>query len=230
MILVHHASLADNIHKEAQVLMKLNHPNIVKLYNTFTSGNHTVLILEYINGGDLREYVKEKISDNYGLKECEVRHIFRQLANTVSYCHDHSIIHRDLKPENVLLSCTESKSIKIIDFGIAGSHYDYDATKIGSLYILPPEALRDRIVKAYPSTDIWAMGVILYFLIYGTTPFKGDNEETLINSILTKQPELLPHKQFSEQCIDLLRKMLNKDCISRINMEGILGHPWLAIS
>eukprot|EP00826_Nyctotherus_ovalis_P012413 TRINITY_DN1327_c0_g1_i12.p1 TRINITY_DN1327_c0_g1~~TRINITY_DN1327_c0_g1_i12.p1 ORF type:complete len:332 (-),score=75.95 TRINITY_DN1327_c0_g1_i12:440-1435(-) len=228
--LVYHASRADSIYKEAQVLMKLNHPNIVKLYNMLTCENQVVLIMEYVSGGSLYKYIKERSKDGYGLREYEARNIFRQLADTVSYCHDCFIIHRDLKPENILLGDADGKRVKIIDFGIAGSNYkESDCTRVGSLQILPPEALRDRQVSAYPATDVWALGVVLYFLLYGKLPFNGSNEKALIENIINKEPEFPADKVVSEHCINLLTQMLNKDCISRISMEELLKHPWLSI-
>lgn len=229
---MYRASRVEVIYKETQALVKLDHPNIIKLYNTFVHKNFVVIIMEYVGGGDLFKYVKEKKNDGYGLKECEVRELFTQIVKAVNYCHNKHIVHRDLKPENILLTDTNPKSIKLIDFGISGNNYncDNDAIKAGSLQVLPPEALKDFTVNAYPTTDIWAMGIILYYLIYGVLPFHNDNESKMVDNILHKKVEFPTVKKVTDQCINLIIKLLDKDPFARINMEGILNHPWLKLS
>jgi serine/threonine protein kinase len=98
----------EEIYKEAQSLKKLNHPNIVKLYHALLWQHYVVLIMEYVAGGELLQFVNQK--GGKGLAECEAKAIFLQLIDAVSYCHNHYIIHRDLKPENVLLTDAESKT------------------------------------------------------------------------------------------------------------------------
>ena len=188
-----------------------------------------VLIMEYVPGGELTEYVQERMKDGYGLTETEARRIFAQLVDAVEYCHNHCIIHRDLKPENVLLANAETRMIKLIDFGISGGNSDgsKDSTTAGSLYVLPPEALKAQRVDADPAIDIWSMGVILYFCIYGTIPFRGGTEKEIINNIIKKKPPFPKgKKKISESCINLILQMLNKDPKSRIKMNDIYADEW----
>lgn len=107
--IVYHASKVEEIFRETQALQKLDHPNIVKLFNGFLMDKHVVLIMEYVSGGDILKYLNEKKS----LPELEARELFTQLLNAVSYCHNKFVIHRDLKPENILLSKEKPISIKV---------------------------------------------------------------------------------------------------------------------
>ena len=224
---MYHASRVEEIYKETQALKKLNHPNIVKLYHTFPLKNSMVLIMEYVSGGELRKLVESK--HNYGLTEVEANKIFTQLTNAVSYCHNRFVIHRDLKPENILLDSLETLNIKLIDFGIAGNNYgrSKDATKAGSLYVLPPEALEAQLMNADPSIDIWAMGVILYFMIFGIMPFRGLTKKEIINNIIKKEVEFPKgRKQISKSCKNLILSLLMKNPKKRIKMDDIYAHEW----
>ena len=107
--LVYHASKVDEIYREAQALKKLSHPNIVKLYNAFLWKNNVVLIMEYVAGGEIYKYVKDK----GGLSELEARNFFMQLTDAVEYCHNKYVIHRDLKPTNILLSDGAAGMLKV---------------------------------------------------------------------------------------------------------------------
>ncbi len=167
--IVYHASKVDRIYREAQALKKLSHPNIVRLHHTLLLGNHVVLIMEYVDGGELRQYV----SDRGGLTEYEARPLFLQLVDAVNYCHSRSVVHRDLKPENILLSSAHPPAIKIIDFGIAGGCGPGDRTTEGSLPYMPPEVLTSENTEVDPAIDVWAAGVILFVTVTGTFPFKG---------------------------------------------------------
>jgi serine/threonine protein kinase len=186
-----------------------------------------VLIMEYVSGGELTKLVESK--STYGLTETEANKIFTQLANAVSYCHNHFVIHRDLKPENLLLDDPKTLSIKLIDFGIAGNNYgkSKDPTTAGSLYILPPEALEAQSVNADPSIDIWAMGVILYFMLFGIMPFRGLTEKEIINNIIKKNVEFTKErKTISKTCKNLILSLLKKNPKERIKMDDIYAHEW----
>lgn len=110
---MYHASKVEEIYKEAQALKKFDHPNIVKLYHAILWKNFVVLIMEYVPGGELSEYVKEKGGET-GLTEMEARFFFTQLTEAVCYCHNKFVIHRDLKPENLLLTNKTTRQIKVI--------------------------------------------------------------------------------------------------------------------
>ena len=227
--LVIHASKVDEIYKEARALSKLVHSNIIKLYHAFLLKTDVVLIMEYISGGELYKFVKDKGD----LTELEARNIFQQLTYTVEYCHDKYIIHRDLKPTNILISESDSGKIviKLIDFGISGSNYGKDKSTAGSLVYMPPEVISNTDTTADPAIDIWAMGIILYFMIYGHIPFSGRTEKEAAKAILThKIPFIHEKKIVSKKCKDLIIGMLEKNPKKRMKITEIIQADWLNIS
>lgn len=106
---VYHASKLDEIYREAQALKRLSHGNIIQLYHAFLWTNNVILIMEYVPGGELRQYLNDK---GKALSEMEAREFFLQITEAVDYCHNRGVIHRDLKLENLLLTDTPIKKIK----------------------------------------------------------------------------------------------------------------------
>ena len=122
-----------DIMNEAKTIQKLNHPNIIKIYNAFCYRSYLYLFLEYIKAGDLGKFLHK-----HGLfNESQAKIIFTQLLNAIHYCHDHKIVHRDLKLENILITNESNLSIKIIDFGISG--FVDEISDAGTLRFLPLE-------------------------------------------------------------------------------------------
>ena len=127
------------LYKEIDVLLRLENPNIVKLYSYFeTEDSKIALIMEYASGGTLRQYIKSKGK----LSENETKNILKEILSTISYCHKMGIIHHDLKTENILFTNELHSTIKIIDFGICSLLKT--KSKAGSLQYLPPEILSGR--------------------------------------------------------------------------------------
>jgi len=221
-----HASKVDDIYRETQALKKLNHPSIVKLYNAFLKDHYVVLIMEYIAGGELYKYVKDK----GGLSEIEARKFFSQLTDAVEYCHNQFIIHRDLKPTNILLTDTTKEQIKLIDFGISGSNQGKDNSTAGSLAYMPPEVLTNSNTSADPAIDVWAMGIILYFMLYGFLPFRGTTEKEVVKAITTSKVVFPPgKKKLTNECTKLITEMLVKNPINRIKVNEIMQSDWLKL-
>jgi serine/threonine protein kinase len=214
----------EEIYREAQALQKLSHSNIVKLYHAFLLKSDVVLIMEYVSGGELYQYVKEK----NGLSEVEARKIFMQLAYTVEYCHNKYIIHRDLKPANILISDTTTLGIKLIDFGISGSNYEKDKSRAGSLAYMPPEVLSSLDTTADPAIDVWALGIILYFMLYAKLPFNGHTEKEIKKEILNHKVEFR-NKKITGECKRLIEAMLVKDPKKRMKVIDALESEWLII-
>jgi serine/threonine protein kinase len=150
----------------------LNHKNIIKLYQGFVIKNELLLIMEYADGGELVNYVEEK----KGLPELECRSLFKQLISAIDCCHSQGIIHRDMKLENVLFESKARTRLKIVDFGIAGrcTPTINDKTDAGTLRFMAPEVLGGLDLKASPAIDIWALGIMLYCMLFYKFPFNGD--------------------------------------------------------
>lgn len=214
------------IYKEAKALQKLSYPSIVQLYHAFIWKNDVVLIMEYVSGGELYSYVKSRGS----VSELEARKIFRQLVYTVDYCHNKYVIHRDLKPSNILISSQHTLDVKLIDFGISGSNYGKDKSTAGSLAYMPPEVLASDNTAAEPAIDVWALGVILYFMVYGYLPFRGRSEREVVKAILGSKvtfPDAKKH--VTSECKELMRSLLLRDPKKRIKVTEVLQSAWLAL-
>lgn len=224
--LVYHASKVEVIYKEAKALEKLSYSSIVQLYHAFIWEKNVVLIMEYIPGGELYQYVKAK----NGINELEARKIFKQLAYTVEYCHNKYIIHRDLKPSNILIYNQDTLDIKLIDFGISGSNYGKDKSTAGSLAYMPPEVLANDNTAADPAIDVWALGVILYFMVYGYLPFHGSSEKELGKAILAGKVIFFEEKKkITEGCKKLIKSLLTKDPKKRIKIVEALQSEWFEL-
>lgn len=138
--------------------------------------------MEYLSGGDLQEYILKK--EGQKCSEKEAQHIFRQIVNAIYYCHFQNIIHRDLKLQNILIEDQEQLKVKVCDFGIAGMCIQSlnDPTLAGSPKYISPEVLLYNS-SANPSMDIWALGVILFRMVYGVYPFEAGTIKELFEKI-----------------------------------------------
>jgi serine/threonine protein kinase len=190
--------------------MRLKHPQIIELYSfCLTDENEFALIMEYIPGGTLKEYIKK----NKKLDEEEAKIILKQILEIILYCHKMNIIHHDLKPDNILFTDDIHKQIKIIDFGI--SSLMYDQSDAGSLLYLPPEIITHKDVTSSPSVDVWSIGCIFGEMLKGECLFKGENI-TKIKHLISLGDYELP-KNISNLASDLLKKML------KLAGDGIIG-------
>lgn len=114
------------------------------------------------------------------------------MLDAIQYCHSQKLIHRDLKLENILLADKSGEKLKIVDFGIAGMATNLDVSKIeaGSLKYMAPELFTRKLKNIGPHIDIWALGVILYGMLFGSLPFDGPNQQAIIDAILSQSYEL----------------------------------------
>ena len=215
--------------KEVDILMKMDHPNIIKLYEVFESDNSIYLIMEECFGGELFDRILKRIKKNDLYNEKEACKIMQQVIGAIEYCHNNGIVHRDLKPENLLYAYEgeeENNPIKIVDFGLS-QNINYNKTlssKVGTAYYVPPEILAGKYNE---KCDIWSAGVILYILLSGEPPFNASNDN-LIYSKIKKIDFSFPDnkwKNISKEAKDLLSKMLVKED-ARLSASQVLEHPW----
>ncbi|CAK9441474.1 uncharacterized protein LODBEIA_P53420 [Lodderomyces beijingensis] len=208
------------IEREIIIMKLISHPNIMGLYDVWENKNDLYLILEYIEGGELFDYLIKKGR----LHESEAINYFKQIINGINYLHQFNICHRDLKPENLLLDF--NKNIKIADFGMAALEIKEKLleTSCGSPHYASPEIVAGKNYHGAPS-DIWSCGIILFALLTGHLPFDDENIRKLLLKVQSGK-FTMPH-DLSWEAKDLISKMLKVNPSDRIAIESILSHPLL---
>ena len=221
------------IKDEIEILKKLDHPDIVRIIESFNTKNSYILITEYCEEGELFDQVKNQLS------ETQIAVIFRQLLSGLAYLHSNNIVHRDLKLENILIHEIERSkttgedlfNIKIIDFGTARI---FDKNRkpqsiVGSSYYIAPEVLRQKYNK---ECDLWSVGVILYMFIVGHAPFDGCDDVEITNNI--KRGVYMKNDRrwikASKEVKDLIQKLLTYRPSQRLTAIQALNHPWFKIT
>lgn len=170
--------------READALKHLRHPNIVRLLDTFGERNYEYIVMEYVYGGALYDWLNRE-----GRLPVRVAlDIVIKVASALDHAHSQGIIHRDIKPSNTLM--TPDHEPRLTDFGIARLNYHARVTLphtvIGTLPYLSPEGIRGETTD--PRGDIWSLGVMLYEMLAGTLPFVGRSDDVIAKAILENPP------------------------------------------
>ena len=211
------------LQREMEILKKLRHPNIVQLYSVIETERQIFLIMEYIKGQELFQYILLKKK----LPEDEACFYFQQIISGIEYLQKLKISHRDIKSENILIE-QNSKVIKIIDFGLSNIYGDKDneilTSACGSPFYAPPEMLKGSSYRG-SGVDIWSVGVVLFAMICGYLPFEGEDNDKLYKKIIDGKFSIPTH--VSGQARELIYQLLNTNPRKRINISQIKKHPWI---
>ena len=215
--------------QEARVLAKLNHPNIVQVYDFIEHGGRMWMAIELVEAGDLASFLKSRGS----LPAPEAAWFGRQMADAVAFAHDRGVVHRDLKPLNVLLA--DGHTPKITDFGLAklteGSVHTVEGTVMGSPHYMSPEQADGRRVDH--RADVYSLGVILYQMLTGRVPFEGDIASVLAQHIRKPPPpprKVAPDNQIPPKLERLVMAMLAKKPDDRPDKMGDISTELARIS
>ncbi|KAI7860789.1 kinase-like domain-containing protein [Circinella umbellata] len=217
----------DLVRGEMAILKKLNHPNMVKLYEVLDdpSDDSLYMVFEMAHKGVLMSIEADKTATPYSNEMA--RRFFREIILGIEYLHNNEIAHRDIKPDNLLL--TKDGELKIVDFGVSEMfHKGDDGMKksAGSPAFMAPElCIPSHGEVSGKAADIWSMGITLYCLIYGRPPFMSHNIVELMSMISNDSIEY--KGDLDSDLLDLLQRLLEKNPEERITMPEIRVHPWV---
>ncbi|XP_020636769.3 calcium/calmodulin-dependent protein kinase type IV [Pogona vitticeps] len=212
---------------EIGVLLRLSHPNVIKLKEIFETPTEITLILELVTGGELFDRIVER-----GFySERDAAHVVKQILEAVSYLHANGVVHRDLKPENLLYADLSPEApLKIGDFGLSKIVHEQDTMKTvcGTPGYCAPEVLHGSPYG--PEVDMWSVGVITYILLCGFEPFfdpRGD--QYMYSRILNCDYEFVSPwwDEVSLNAKDLVQKLIVLDPQKRLTVQQALEHPWV---
>ncbi|VDM52605.1 unnamed protein product [Angiostrongylus costaricensis] len=210
-----------HVHNEKRILGQLEHPFIVKLISADKDGTNLYIIMEFVSGGELLAYLRaSRVFSN--AVSCFYA---AEIVCALEYIHKKNIVYRDLKPENLMLS--RDGHIKLTDFGFAKELKGRTYTLCGTPAYLAPESL-SREGHAQ-SVDWWALGILIYEMLVGHAPFRGNNIVKVYESIM--EYKLNFPRNFNSAAKDLVRKLLTVDISVRIGcttngVSDILRHKW----
>jgi len=201
----------DKFKQESLSAASLTHANIVNIYDTGIEDGIYYIVMEYIKGETLKDYIKSKGS----LDEQETIRISRQIAEALKQAHSNKIVHRDIKPHNILM--TSEGIVKVTDFGIArastSSTINNTSNVIGSVHYFSPEQARGGYVDE--KSDIYSLGIVMYEMITGSLPFDADNHITVAMKQIQEKPvpptEKLNKNKISQALEDIIMKCLEKN-------------------
>ena len=215
------------IQREIDVHIRINHPRIIKLHSFLEDKYNYYLALEYAPNGNLYQYIQKK----KGMPESEAFKYFIQVSSAIYFLHKYGYVHRDIKPENILLD--KNLDVKLCDFGWCVSVEKGERTTFcGTYEYMAPEMVNDELYDM--GIDIWSLGVLLYEMIHGYSPFRAHNNQAQdpksaqVEIFLNiKNNKYTIDKQISEECTDLIAKLLTTDTKKRIKIGDIFTHPWV---
>jgi len=228
-----------NRYVEAEILnhRMLRHPHVIEYKEVFVTSEYICIAMEFASGGSLFTYVQRAVR----LKEAAARWFFQQLIIGLDYCHRRGVVNRDIKLENTLLQMVQGLPLpllKICDFGYSKAHFmSAPKSKVGTLAYMAPEIIKATGNYDGKKADIWSCGVMLYVMLFGQYPFEtqaagGPKLEadrrirTMMDRITNMQWSIPAGVDISEECRDLLCRMLVRDPDKRITMAEIHQHPW----
>ncbi|KAL6303543.1 kinase-like domain-containing protein [Sparassis latifolia] len=216
--------------REISILESLSHENICQLKEVFFEESNINIVLEFVSGGDLLDYILARD----GLSEPEAQHITYQICDALAYIHNRGIAHRDLKPENVLLTSDTPPVVKVADFGLAKAIDSCTMlrTMCGTPCYLAPEVVQQEDNEGYSAlVDSWSVGVIVFSMLTAANAFLGEDAGVDIRHRIRTRVidwQMLHGKGVSAEAEDFIRKLLEVRPEQRMSLTAARMHPWLA--
>uniref|UniRef100_A0A672ZP45 Myosin light chain kinase, smooth muscle-like n=1 Tax=Sphaeramia orbicularis TaxID=375764 RepID=A0A672ZP45_9TELE len=212
--------------KEIEIMNSLHHPKLVQCLAAYAARSETVMVMEYIAGGELFERI---VDENFEHTELTSARYMQQILEGMQYVHKQNIVHLDLKPENIVCVDTAGTKIKIIDFGLASK---LDGKPLMVMHGTP-EFVAPEVISYEPvglETDMWSIGVICFILLSGESPFQGNSDAETFALVTAAKYEFDPEsfEDISDQAKDFISSLLKKDRRCRLSCTEALFHPWMA--
>ncbi len=207
--------------REAEAVANISHPNIVNVYDVGCDGRVNYIVMEYVDGQNLKEIIKNEGT----LDEYTALDITKQIAKALGAAHKKGVIHRDIKPHNILIS-SEGRNVKVADFGIAKAATNSTMTNIGSIigsvHYFSPEQAKGKPVKN--NADLYSLGIVLYEMLLGKVPFKGDSPISIALQHINEDIEFsLDEKtQIPQSIRTLIKKLTEKDPDDRQSIRTLI--------
>lgn len=220
----------DDMLNECEIVSKLSHPNIIKIYGGYQDNSRQYARVQYwfmtlLEGGPVT-------LENKSYSEANAHYIFRKVSAGLKYCHDNGIVHGDIKPDNILMKekipISERPQIVIVDFGFARKQRPGHLTHtyLGSpLYVAPEVITRAKGYDGFKA-DVWALGITLFELLYGDSPFYTGQTVAEDYYINVKNDDVIYPVRIDSNLQILLAGMLEKDPELRYDMNDVVNNPW----
>lgn len=227
--LIGNVGVFERYKREAEIGSRLNHPHIQHLLNVGEERQEHYLVIEYVQGRTLRQVLEEHAPS--GLPQAEAIRIILQICDALEYCHEHGVFHRDIKPENIMI--LDDNNVKIIDFGVALLEGARRVTwrglsgTVGTPDYMSPEQLRGE--RGVAGSDIYAVGMMLYEMLCGHTPFEGENVFAIMNQHVSEDPPSIVHfnATVSPALATVVMRAIRRDPGKRYASVGEMAHDLL---
>ncbi|CAL6083038.1 Kinase [Hexamita inflata] len=215
--------------REVELLGKLSHNNIIKIYKSFTEGQDLYIVTDYTDSGDLSQLISVRAKANDPFTETEVMFYFVQILLALKHIHDNQIIHRDLRPKNILLTKIVTGNIQRHLVKLGGFHQakmqELDLEQVGTPSYQSPEQLLEN---GYTNkSDIWSVGCVLYEMCTFCLPFSGQTLYALFTKVKNEKHESIDSKWFSKELSDIVDLLLSKDPEIRPSAKELLELPFV---
>ncbi|CAK4864635.1 unnamed protein product [Aphanomyces euteiches] len=220
---IRHPNIFNEVNMEKMVLNMLRHPNIVRLYHTFQDATNLYFLMEYVAGGELWDHLVLD-GKQIGCTEALARFYSADIVNALEYMASRHIVHRDLKPENMIVAKCDGH-LRIVDFGTAKNMSDISLNGpnfVGTPEYMSPETIENQSVDA--TSDLWALGCIIYQFFTGETPFQGGSPYLTFLRVKAGSfdlPDFVPN-----DARDLISQLLQKEPSARPTYAAIKAHPF----
>jgi len=220
-------SAQKRIDYEITLLISLDHPNIIKIFEYYETSTKIYIVQELCTGGELHDKIVARKKSQF--EEHEIAALIQQLIQGINYLHKNYIVHRDINPENIIFSNNKDMKVKIVDFGTSQKfrHNQLMVQPYGTPYYMSPEVIKGCYSEL---CDIWSIGIIMHILLVGYPPFQEQDDRKLLAMICNCRMlnfEAHGWRKRSLGAIDLLKKLLTIDFRMRPSAEKAMHHEWL---